>query len=374
MSDFKRWMLFFTVLLLGWLVYALQPILMPFMFGAILAYLINPVVLRLTRLGMRRSWAVSLSFITMVVAVVVALVVLGPMLWRQGVFLESKLPSLLRWANARGIPWLEVHLHVQLDRLDMAVITQWISGYWSEAGDMAKDFLPRMARSGIEMASFIGMTALVPVVTFYLLLDWDQIMGNILDLIPRRFQPLVTQLARECDEVLAAFFRGQLLVMLILGVVYAVGLEIVGLNLGLMIGMIAGLGSIVPYFGFAIGIVSATIVALFQFGGNAHMLFEVWLVFGIGQIIEGWVLQPFLLGDRIGLPPVAVIFSVMAGGTLFGFFGMLVALPVAAIIMVLLRHAHGRYRRSSLYQQWPPAAPNDETQVNLHVPDDHDQR
>jgi len=374
MSDFKRWMLLFGAVLLGWLIYALQPILMPFVIGAILAYLINPIVRRLTRLGMRRSWAVSLSFFSMVVVVVLTLVVLGPMLWRQAVFLESKLPGLLRWANARGIPWLEVHLRVQLDRLDMAVISQWISGYWSEAGDMAKDFLPRMARSGLEMASFIGMIALVPVVTFYLLLDWDEIVDNILKLMPRRFQPRISQLAHECDEVLAAFFRGQLLVMLILGVVYALGLEIVGLNLGLLIGMIAGLGSIVPYFGFVIGIISATIVALFQFGGNAHMLFEVWLVFGIGQVIEGWVLQPFFLGDRIGLPPVAVIFSVMAGGTLFGFFGMLVALPVAAVIMVMLRHVHEQYRRSALYQQWPPAGPDDETQVALHIPDDHDQR
>lgn len=374
MTDFKRWMILLAVFMFGWLIYALQPILMPFMVGAILAYLLNPVVVRLTRLGMGRSLAVSLSFFTLVVVVVVALVVLVPMLWRQGIFLESKIPGLMRWANSKGIPWLEQHLRVQLDRLDMAVITQWISSYWGQAGDVAKDFLPRMARSGLEMASFIGMAALVPVVTFYLLLDWDELVANIHNLVPRRYQAIVGQLAHECDEVLAAFFRGQLLVMLILGVVYALGLEIVGINLGLLIGMIAGLGSIIPYFGFAIGITSATIVALFQFGANAHMLFEVWLVFGIGQIIEGWVLQPFFLGDRIGLPPVAVIFSVLAGGTLFGFFGMLVALPVAAIIMVMLRHAHGRYLGSSLYQQWPPAGPDDATRVVVSTVRDHEPR
>jgi predicted PurR-regulated permease PerM len=369
MTDFKRWMILFGVVALGWVIYDLQPILMPFLLGAMFAYLGNPIVLRLTRLGMGRTWAVSLAFFTLVVTVVTVLVVFLPMLWKQAMFLQSKLPSLLRWVNIKGIPWLEHRLHVQIDRIDMAFITQWISSYWGDATSViSKDILPRIAQSGLQMAAFIGTLALVPVVTFYLLLDWDQLLENMRRLVPRTLEPTVVRLARECDEVLAAFFRGQLLVMLILGVVYAVGLEIVGLNLALIIGMVAGLGSIVPYFGFAIGIASATIVCLFQFGPDAHMLFAVWLVFGIGQIIEGWVLQPFFLGDRIGLPPVAVIFAVMAGGTLFGFFGMLVALPVAAIIMVLLRDVHARYLRSGLYQHWPAPAP---VPVSPPVDDDH---
>ena len=358
MTDFKRWMILFAVLLLGWLIYSLQPILMPFLLGAMFAYLGNPIVLRLTRLGLRRTWAVSLAFFTLVVGAVTALVVFVPMLWRQAVFLQSKLPALLRWTNVRGIPWLEHHLHVQIDRLDMDLITQWISSYWGDATTvLSKDILPRIAQSGLQMVAFVGMLALVPVVTFYLLLDWDRLVANMRALIPRSLEPTVVRLANDCDSVLAAFFRGQLLVMLILGVVYAGGLEIVGINLGLIIGMVAGLCSIIPYFGFAIGILSATFMCLFQFGANAHMLFEVWLVFGIGQILEGWVLQPFFLGDRIGLPPVAVIFAVMAGGTLFGFFGMLVALPVAAVIMVLLRELHAHYLGSVMYQHCPRQEP-----------------
>lgn len=353
MTDFKRWMILFGILLLGWLIYALQPILMPFLVGALFAYLGNPIVLRLTRLGMRRTWAVTLAFFTLVTVVVVALVAFIPMLWRQAVFLQTKLPFLLKWVNGRGLPWVERHLHMQIDKLDMDLIMTWITSYWSEAGTMAKDFLPRVAQSGLAMAAFVGLVALIPVVTYYLLLDWDKLQASIRRLVPRRIEPLVVQLAHECDEVLAAFFRGQLLVMVALGIVYAIGLEIIGLDLALIIGMVAGLGSIIPYFGFAIGIVSASVLCLFQHGADMHALLMVWVVFGVGQVIEGWVLQPFLLGDRIGLPPVAVIFSVMAGGTLFGFTGMLVALPVAAVIMVMLRHAHTWYLHSAVYQNWP---------------------
>lgn len=353
MTDFRRWMILLGVLAFGWLVYALKPILMPFLLGALLAYIGNPLVLQLTRRGMRRTWAVSLAFFTLLTVVITSLVIFLPMLWRQLVFLESKVPLLLRWANKSGIPWLERHLRVDIDKLDMELIMNWITSYWQEAGTVAKDMLPRIAQSGLEMAGFMAMMALIPVVTFYLLLDWDKLVESTRRLIPRAVEPTVSRLARECDDVLAAFLRGQLLVMVALGIIYAVGLEIIGLDLALVIGMLAGLGSIIPYFGFIIGITAATITCLFQHGNDLHQVLLVWIVFGVGQIMEGWVLQPYLLGDRIGLPPVAVIFSVMAGGTLFGFMGMLLALPVAAIIMVLLRHAHERYLQSNLYLREP---------------------
>jgi predicted PurR-regulated permease PerM len=142
--------------------------------------------------------------------------------------------------------------------------------------------------------------------------------------------------------------------MLLLGIIYAVGLQIVGLKLGIIIGLLAGLASIIPYFGFIVGIISASITALFQYNMSLDPLLGIWLVFAIGQVLEGWVLQPYLIGDKIGLPPVGVIFAVMAGGQLFGFVGMLLALPVAAIVMVLLQHAHQRYRQSTFYQRDEP--------------------
>lgn len=349
MSDIRPWLMALGLLVLGWLLYLLAPILMPFAAGALLAYLGNPLVSRLMALGLKRTWAVSLSFFSLLLSVTVALVLVLPLLWQQVVYLESRLPRVLRWFNREGIPWIEKHLHVQIDRLDMDLIGQWLSSYWVEAGSAAGNVLTQVAKSSMDILALGGMLALIPVVTFYLLLDWDDLLERIRNLIPRNLEPRISLMARECDEVLAAFLRGQLMVMVALGVVYAVGLQIVGLKLALMIGLLAGLGSIIPYFGFAIGIVSATAAALVQFGTFESVLM-VWLVFAIGQAIEGWVLQPFLVGDKIGLHPVAVIFAIMAGGQLFGFVGMLLALPAAAVIMVLLRHAHERYQKSRLYQ------------------------
>lgn len=353
MIDSRPWLWPLLAVALCVLLYLLSPILMPFAAGALLAYLGNPLVERLMRFGLSRNWAVGLTFSTLLSAVVLVLIFLIPMLWKQLLYIEAKLPTLLRWFNREAAPWLERHLHISIDRrIDMDLIGEWLSGYWTEAGAVAGNVLTQVAASSISIISLLGMLALIPVVTFYLLLDWDVLLRRIRDLLPRHVEPTVSRLARECDEVLAAFLRGQLLVMVSLGVVYAVGLEIVGLKLALIIGLVAGLGSIIPYFGFAIGIVSATIAAIVQFG-NFQAVVLVWAVFAVGQAIEGWVLQPYFVGDRIGLHPVAVIFAIMAGGQLFGFVGMLLALPVAAVIMVILRHGHSLYQQSSLYQGSP---------------------
>lgn len=349
MSDNRAWLWLLPAAAACLLLYLLTPILMPFAAGALLAYLGNPIVNRLMRRGMSRNWAVGLAFFSLLVIVGVGLAFLTPMLWKQLLYVEAKLPTLLRWFNREATPWLESHLHVDIPRLDMQLIGEWLSGYWSEAGQVAGNVLSQVAASGLNLLGVLGTVALVPVVTFYLLLDWDSLLQRIRDLLPRDIEPTVSRLAAECDEVLAAFLRGQLLVMISLALVYAIGLEIVGLKLALIIGMVAGLGSIIPYFGFAIGIVSATIAAIVQFGSFQNVLM-VWVVFGIGQAIEGWVLQPYFVGNRIGLHPVAVIFAIMAGGQLFGFVGMLLALPVAAVILVLLRHGHVLYQQSRLYQ------------------------
>src|SRR3569623_1433492 len=182
----------------------------------------------------------------------------------------------------------------------------------------------------------------------FLLREWDVMIAHISDLIPRRHAPLVKRLARDCDTVLSGFLRGQLSVMLALGSVYTVGLYLVGLDLALLIGVFAGLVSFVPYLGFIMGIVFATIAVLMQYHDVFHLLL-VFLVFGIGQTLESFVFTPWLVGDRIGLHPVTVIFAVMAGGLLFGCVGVLLALPVAAVVGVLVRYAHERYLASGLY-------------------------
>lgn len=348
----NRWPIWVVFAVLIWLLYALQSILMPFFAAALLAYLCNPLVDRLMKWRFSRIAAVSTVFSVLFLTITTTLVLLIPMLWRQFMYLESRLPFLLKWINRKAIPWLEKSFKVDLDRLDMDLITSWLTSYWQEAGTAAGHVLTRVAQSSLDIISIVGLISLVPVVTFYLLLDWDKIINNIKELIPRHIEPTVSKLALECDDVLSAFIRGQLMVMLALGIIYAVGLQIVGLKLGILIGLLAGLASIIPYFGFVVGIIAASITCLFQFGTHSlDTLLAVWLVFAIGQILEGWVLQPYLIGDKIGLPPVGVIFAVMAGGQLFGFIGMLLALPVAAIIMVLLHHAHNRYRQSEFYQR-----------------------
>ena len=187
--------------------------------------------------------------------------------------------------------------------------------------------------------------------------DWDSLMARLVALVPRDMEREVRRLAGECDEVLSAFLRGQMLIMVILGLVYAIGLFFVGLDLAFLIGMIAGLASIVPYLGFIVGFGAAAVAALFQFG-DPLMLVWVLAVFGVGQALEGMVLTPLLVGDRIGLHPVAVIFAILAGGQLFGFVGILLALPVAAVVMVFVRHLHGRYLASEYYDA--PAGVDDE--------------
>jgi predicted PurR-regulated permease PerM len=190
---------------------------------------------------------------------------------------------------------------------------------------------------------------LIPVIAFYFLLDWDRMLDSMRRLIPRPYEQSTLKIVGECHSVLGAFVKGQFLVMLLLGIVYAVGLQLIGLEVGLIIGMVAGLASIIPYLGFAVGIIAAVIASLFQFGLDWVHLALVVVVFMIGQAIEGYILQPFLLGDKIGLSPVAVVFAVLAGAQLAGFLGMLIALPVAAVIVVLLKHAREWYEQSQLY-------------------------
>ncbi len=227
-------------------------------------------------------------------------------------------------------------------------IKQALMANWQSAGGVAQGLLVSATSSSLVLLGWIANLVLIPVVTFYLLRDWDVMLANVRGTLPRAWEPTVVALARECDEVVSAFLRGQLLVMLALGVCYTVGLMLVGLDLALLIGMLAGLAAIVPYLGLLLGISAASVAALLQFGDWLPLLW-VALVFTLAQLLEGMYLTPKLVGDRIGLHPVVVIFAVMAGGQLFGFTGVLLALPVSAVIMVLLRHAHDRYRSSSLY-------------------------
>ena len=231
----------------------------------------------------------------------------------------------------------------------MFLKTLRLTQHWQHAGGFAANLLSDLTKSGVTVVGWVANLFLAPVVTFYLLRDWDGLLAKVLSLFPRTISPTVGVIARECDEVLGEFFRGQLLVMVAMAFVYWAGLSIVGLELALLIGFTAGLVSFVPYLGLIVGVTAALIAAFFQFGTGWPLLW-VGAVFGVGQIIEGMLLTPWLVGDRIGLHPVAVIFAVLAGGQLFGFLGVLLALPIAAVVTVLLRHLHAKYINSEFYE------------------------
>ena len=356
-TDPRRWQALALVLLLGVLVWLLAPILTPFVISALLGWLGDPMVDRLERSGRSRARSGGLVFGMITLVLLLAVLVLAPMLWDQVMHLADSLPHIAAWVNTAAVPWLEARLRIPIARyIDANYLFELLQSHWKEAGGIATYLLGHIGASGLALFAFIANVALVPVLTFYFLRDWDVMIAQIRDLLPRPYLPTVSRLARESDAVLGSFLRGQFSVMVSLGLIYAVGLWMVGLDLGPLIGFVAGMVSFVPYLGAFVGVTSAVLATLVQHGDAMHLALVLG-VFAVGQTMEGFVLVPWLVGDRIGLHPVAVIFAIMAGGQLFGFLGVLLALPVAAVSMVLLRHAHEHYRRSGLYGGDPEADP-----------------
>ncbi|MDX1810511.1 MAG: AI-2E family transporter [Gammaproteobacteria bacterium] len=349
MTDSKRWFLLAGILILAGLVYLLSPVLTPFLIALLLAYMGDPMVDRLDK-KIPRSISVLIVFTILSLVVLTLTFILLPMIERQlSSFLQS-IPQYLDWLQSAVFPFFIDNLGISADELNIDDIKQSIKNQWTQAGGVAASFVATLSKSGMAIIAWVANIGLIPVLTFYLLRDWDILVDKVRNLIPRRYEPIVVKLVTDSDAVLSAFLRGQLMVMMALGAIYSIGLWIVGLEFSLLIGMLAGLVSFVPYLGFIVGIGVASVAAIVQFHDVVH-LFPLFLVFGVGQIAESFLLTPLMVGDKIGLHPVAVIFAVLAGGQLFGFFGILMALPVAAVIMVLLRHAHDQYLSSQLYMK-----------------------
>jgi predicted PurR-regulated permease PerM len=345
----QRWFAFVLLAVSALLVYLLQPILMPFLVGALLGYLGDPVTDRLEAMGLNRTGAVCVVFLGFTVLLLLTLLVTLPIIGHQFDILIRKLPQWLEFIHSSILPWLQQRLDLSQGTIDAIDYKSLISQNWLNAGQLLTRVSQHLAGSSMALVALLANLMLIPVVTFYLLRDWDVLVARLRDLLPRDWEPTIVSLTVECDEILGAFIRGQLLVMMALAGVYSLGLWVVGLELALLLGLIAGLASIVPYLGFIVGIVAATVAAYFQFH-EWQPLFWVAVVFGIGQVLESTVFTPLLVGDRIGLHPVAVIFAIMAGGQLAGFTGILLALPLAAVVMVWLRHLHDRYKDSALYR------------------------
>jgi predicted PurR-regulated permease PerM len=346
--ESQKWFVLAWLTFGGWLIYLLSPVLMPFAFSAILAYLGDPLADRLETYKLTRTQSVIVVFLVMILILVMTLLLLIPQLEYQITQLIGNLPANAGKINNSLLPWLEQRFGIRLKPVNLDQLVTIVKQHWQNAGGVAAAILTSISRSGGVLAAWLLNLFLIPVVTFYLLRDWDILVAKIYDLLPRRIAPVTVKLAGEVNSVLSAFLRGQFYVMLSLGCIYTIGLWLVGLDVALLIGMLAGLISFVPYLGAIVGVTSACIAALSQFHEFTPLI-GVGVVFLTGQTLEGTVLTPKLVGDKIGLHPVAVIFSVMAGGQLFGFLGILLALPVASIIMVFLRHIHDVYRDSEFY-------------------------
>ncbi len=368
MIEQRRWQWLLAALVLGGLLYLLAPVLTPFALAALLAYLGDPVVDRLEK-KFSRTTSVIIVFSGMSLVIAGALALLIPEIIRQAGGFPEQLQKLAGWFSGSLVPWAKTRLDVDISGVDVGSVLETARAHLQDIGKILPTVFAGVGKSSVAVLGVLANLLLLPVITFYFLRDWDVLVARVQHLLPRPLEPTISQLARESDQVLGSFLRGQLSVMVVTGALYAVGLTLAGVQFGLLIGFVAGLLSFVPYLGPGVGIIAGVISALVSPGDPWINVALVAAVFGVGQVVESFFLTPLLVGDKIGLHPVAVIFAVMAGGQLFGFFGVLLALPVAAVVMVVLRHAHQRYLRSTLYSADPGEEAGPEGKPAERLPD-----
>ncbi len=357
-SGLRRQVLFWALALLVFVFFLMtfRTILLPFIAGMALAYFLDPVADRLERLGLSRMWATVVILVTFIVVFVLSLMIIIPILANQLNEFIQHIPGyitrLQTYITTTNAAWLPGWLSTQTDTLK-----ENFSKYLSEGVGFLGTLLAQIWNSGKALVDIASLLVVTPVVAFYLLLDWDRMIAKVDGWIPRNNVAVVREIATELDSTVAGFIRGQGSLCLFLGIYYAVGLSLIGLNFGLLIGFLTGLLSFIPYVGSTVGLVLAAGVALVQFWPDyVHLIIVVGFFFS-GQFIEGNILQPKWVGESVGLHPVWLMFALFAFGALFGFVGVLVAVPAAASVGVLVRFALKRYLESDLY--YGPSTPVD---------------
>ena len=352
-KSFAAWSLIAVVL--ATLVWLLSPVLTPFVVAAVLAYALTPVVDWLDAVGkgrMPRLLAVLLVESFFLLMVLGLLLLLVPIVAKEVPMIREQLPPLLDSLQA-SLKNLLAHWGVDV-ALDFASLKVFALKHLnSNAGDAFDSVLASLRIGGSLALTVLGNAILIPVALFYLLMDWDRFVAQVQVLIPPRLQARVHGFMDEADAVLGQYLRGQALVMLILAVFYSIGLALFGLDLAVPIGIFTGLAIFVPYLGFGLGLVLASLAGLLEFTqtqGLSYTVVMVSVVFGLGQLVESLYLTPRLVGERIGLHPLTVIFALLAFGQLFGFVGVLIALPVSAVLLVAIRHVRQTYLASRLYR------------------------
>jgi len=348
-AAFRRQVFFWLLALAVFVVFLMvfRSILLPFIAGMALAYFLDPVADWFERHGLSRLMATLMILIAFVTLFAIALIVLIPVLVTQAADLGGRIPGYITELQA-------------LLSSDSVLVPDWLSGQLAQIKDSFAALLKEGAgfvgtifqqiwNSGMALLDIAALFVVTPVVAFYLLLDWDRMVEKVDSWVPRDQVDTVRDLARQIDRAIAGFVRGQGSVCVILGVIYAVGLSIIGLNFGLLIGLFAGVISFIPYVGSTVGLVLALVVAIVQFWPDFFMIGAVIAVFVVGQFFEGNILQPRLVGSSVGLHPVWLMFALFAFGALFGFVGMMIAVPAAAAVGVLVRFGISRYLESDLY-------------------------
>lgn len=333
----------------GLLLYLLGPILTPFVAAAIFAYICNPLVNRLERHKLSRGLAVVVVMSLLTLLLVVFLLIVLPLLQKELTLLITRLPDGLEMLRTRLLPLLQRMLGSNLN-WNAGTLKKFALDHLQNAGSLAGYVLPWLSSRGGAIVGALMNVLLIPVAMFYLLRDWNVLLTRLDTLIPRHWHDKTREIITQVDHVLAEFLRGQIAVMLIMSAFYSFTLWLTGLEFALPIGLVAGMLVFVPYLGMILGLVLATLSAVMQFTQMSEVLW-VWMAFGSGQLLEGMLITPLLVGERVGLHPLAVIFALLAFGQLFGFFGVLLALPMSAILLVGLRHAQGWYFNSNMYQK-----------------------
>ncbi|WP_137132920.1 AI-2E family transporter [Rhizobium sp. FY34] len=361
-ASLRRYVLFWIGALLAFVIFllAFRTILLPFVAGMALAYFLDPVADWLERRGLSRLMATTFILVSFILMFAISLVLIIPLIVSQFSQFAQQLPQYLTQlqqliANPENsfLPgWMASQVQTAKDNF---------SSLMSEGAGFLGGLLSQLWNSGKTILDVISLLIITPVVAFYILLDWDRMVAKVDSWVPRDQVATVRQLANEMDQAVSGFIRGQGSLCLILGIFYAVGLSLVGLNFGLLIGFVAGMISFIPYIGSLVGLVLAVGVALVQFWPDYGWIIAVMVVFFAGQFIEGNILQPKLVGSSVGLHPVWLMFALLAFGAMFGFVGLMIAVPAAAVVGVLVRFAISRYLQSDIYYGHAAELPWDDT-------------
>lgn len=337
-----------VVLVLGILFWLLGSIMTPFVLGAVMAYIGHPLVERLESKKIPRAMGALIVIAVGIGALVGVVFIVLPFLQAELARLSESIPGLLTRLQTEWVPYLQDKFGITIN-LDVGKIRTWLAENLSDVGALAAKLAKSLQVGGAALLGFVATALLTPLVTFYLLQDWPKVTAALSDLVPRGLLPRVLSILNEIDVVVAEFMRGQFSVMGALALYYAVTLSVIGVEHGVAIGVLTGLLIFIPYVGYGLGCLLAAIAAVTQFSTWQPMV-AVAAVYAVGQVLESIWLTPKLVGERVGLHPLAVLFALLAFGQLFGFVGVLIAVPTSAILLVALRHLRDAYTQSDLYK------------------------